>query len=51
MSRVIPEGLHGNTWFDLQCQKQTFIRLHGVNPMFNSALHNSECTIQQTEMN
>ncbi|KAH1199250.1 putative protein phosphatase 2C 38 [Glycine max] len=21
MSKVIPEGLHGNTWFDLQCPK------------------------------
>jgi len=21
MSKVTPEGLHGNTWFDLQCPK------------------------------
>jgi len=21
ISKVIPEGLHGNTWFDLQCPK------------------------------
>lgn len=52
MSKVIPEGLHGNTWFDLQCPKinNCYISGRKFERLGQHLLTTSECTIQ-SEMN
>lgn len=53
MSKVIPEGLHGNTWFDLQCPKINICYIisgRKFERLGQRSLTLNECTIQ-SEMN
>lgn len=53
MSKVIPEGLQGSTWFDLQCPKINICYIISGCKFEHLGQHSltiSECTIQ-SEMN
>jgi hypothetical protein len=50
MSKVIPEGLHGNKWFDLQCPKTNIYYIISRRKFEILVQHSSETNLSRKTM-